>query len=77
MYIKRYFSSHPNILQFKELLTSENSDVTRKLACYVFKGFQIRYNIYKHFFSPTMALLIKLFIMYLGPFNTYFMISVQ
>ena len=46
MYINRYFSSHPNILKFKELLTSENSNVTRKLACYVFKGFQIRYNIY-------------------------------
>ena len=46
MNINRYFSNHPNILKFKELLTSENSDVTRKRACYVFKGFQIRYNIY-------------------------------
>ena len=34
-YINRYFSSHSYILKFKELLTSENSDVTRKLACYV------------------------------------------
>ena len=31
-YINRYFLSHPNILKFKELLTSENNDITRMLC---------------------------------------------
>ena len=41
-YIKRYFWLRPNIPKFIELMTSENKQIIRNLASYVFESFKIR-----------------------------------
>ena len=41
-YIKRYFWLRPNIPKFIQLMTSENKQIIRNLASYVFESFKIR-----------------------------------
>ena len=41
-YIKKKFWKRPNMLKFTELMTSENKSELQKLACYVYKSFELR-----------------------------------
>ena len=43
-YIPRYYWRNPNIPKFIELIINENSTRIRKLACFIYKGFEIRQN---------------------------------
>ena len=45
MYIKKFYWKNPNILKFTELLKSENENVLKKLAFFVYKGFEMRNNL--------------------------------
>ena len=42
MFIKRYFWLRPNVPKFVELMTSENAQVIKDIATYVYESLKIR-----------------------------------
>ena len=42
LYINRFYWRNPNIPKFIELISNENSNIIRKLCCYIYKGFERR-----------------------------------
>ena len=44
LYIKKYYWKHSSMIKFIELLKSENENIVKNLALFVYKGFEIRNN---------------------------------
>lgn len=42
IYIRPYFWKRPNIIKFKQLMTSTNKNTVRSLATFIFKSFEKR-----------------------------------
>ena len=40
--IQNYYWKHPSMIKFSELLKSENENIVKNLAIFVFEGFEIR-----------------------------------